>query len=223
MRDNDNRPDAGVSPERLQMLAYLERGADLSARSLALRFEDAVRQFDTAIGGANAADARIVAIPGEWTIAQVVDHVAQTMIRSAEELRHLLAGRQPPAPPVYAALLSDAAAWEPWKTLVHNVRVANWEFNALLAQAERFDTTHPGIPGTEPAFRVTVKTILVVNRAIGEGRVEPETFTAELSWQSYVLVQRLHLLDHRTQVRKLRAALAVRPPEDSGRVAGALK
>ena len=33
-------------------------------------------------------------------------------------------------------------------------------------------------------------------------------FAAELAWQEYALVQRLHLLDHRTQVRKLRAALA---------------
>ena len=35
---------------------------------------------------------------GEWTVAQVVDHVAQSTVRAAEELRHLLAGRRPPGP-----------------------------------------------------------------------------------------------------------------------------
>jgi hypothetical protein len=31
-------------------------------------------------------------------------------------------------------------------------------------------------------------------------------FSAELGWKEYALVQRLHLLDHRNQVRKIRAA-----------------
>jgi hypothetical protein len=216
MRHEDNRTGASVSPERSRMLTYLERGPDFSARSLALRFRDAVEQFDAAIGEVNVADARNVAIPGQWTIAQVMDHVAQTMIRSAEELRHLLQGRRPLAPPVYAALISDAAAWEPWPTHVHNVRAANGEFGALIAEAERFETTHPKTPVTQPTSRVTVTTVLVVNRAIGDGRVEPETFTAELTWQSYVLVQRLHLLDHRSQIRKLQAACAAAQTEESG-------
>ena len=33
-------------------------------------------------------------------------------------------------------------------------------------------------------------------------------FAAELTWAEYALVQRLHFLDHRGQVRALRAALA---------------
>ncbi len=216
MRHEDNRACASVSPERSRMLTYLERGPDLSAHALALRFEDALGQFDTAIGRGNAADARVVAIPREWTIAQVVDHVAQTMIRSAEELRHLLAGRRPPAPPVYAALISDAAAWESWETLVHNVRAANREFGALILEAERFETKHPEPPITQAASPLTVKTVLVVNRAIGNGRVEPETFTAELPWRSYVLVQRLHLLDHRSQIQKLQAACAAPRTGETG-------
>ena len=57
----------------------------------------------------------------------------------------------------------------------------------------------------EPAAPVTVRTILVFNRARAQGGVEPETFEAELRWKGYAMVQRLHLLDHRTQVRALRA------------------
>ena len=36
----------------------------------------------------------------------------------------------------------------------------------------------------------------------------PDIFTVELTWQEYALVQRLHFLDHRAQIRALRAALA---------------
>jgi len=48
----------------------------------------------------------------------------------------------------------------------------------------------------------------VVNRALPDGRFAPQTFIAELGWREYALVQRLHLLDHRTQVKKLREAIA---------------
>lgn len=54
----------------------------------------------------------------------------------------------------------------------------------------------------------TVRAILVVPRPLADGTVEPETFAAELDWKAYALVQRLHLLEHRTQVRRLRETLA---------------
>ncbi len=116
------------------------------------------------------------------------------MIRSADELRHLLAGRRPPAPPVYDSLVSGAAAWAPWAELLEGVRAADAEFDALLGAAT----------AAEPPATATVRAILVVNRPEGE----PEIFAAELGWKEYALVQRLHLLDHRTQVRTLRAAPA---------------
>ena len=126
---------------------------------------------------------------GEWSVAQVADHLAQTMIRSADELRHLLAGRRPPPPPVYDALTSGGALWAPWEELLGGVRSANAEFDDLLRAAA----------STDPAPSGTIRTILVAGS---------EVFPAELDWKQYALVQRLHLLDHRTQVRKIRAGLA---------------
>jgi hypothetical protein len=35
-------------------------------------------------------------------------------------------------------------------------------------------------------------------------------FAAELGWKEYALVQRLHFLDHREQIRGLRRTLGVR-------------
>lgn len=183
------------SPEKQRALEHLTGRAEaMPGAQVRARFRAAVAEFEAAIGGVDERTARASAGPGEWTIAQVVDHLAQTTARSADELRHLLAGRRPPAPPVYEALTSGAAHRVPWEELAAELAAANAEFDALLGRA---------VEG-EPAPGPTVRTVLVINRTLPDGRVEPETFDAELGWKGYTLAARLHLLDHRTQVRALR-------------------
>jgi hypothetical protein len=184
------------SPERQKAIDYLTvRAEALPAEQVIARFRAAVAEFDAAVGGFEEDDARTVVAPGEWTAAQIVDHLAQTTIRNADELRHLLDGRRPPAPPVYEALVSGAAHRLPWEELKAELAEANAEFARLLAHAAR----------QEPKAGVTVRTILVINRTLPDGTVEPEHFDAELGWKGYAMTARLHLLDHRTQVRKLHA------------------
>jgi hypothetical protein len=185
-----------LSPERQRAMEYLiERAGAMPGPQVLARFRAAASEFAAAIDGVDEATARAVLVAGEWSIAQVVDHLAQTTIRNAGELRHLLEGRRPPAPPVYEALTSGAAHRVPWEDLTAELAAANGEFAALLGRA---------VEGA-PASELTVRTILVINRTLADGRVEPETFDAELHWKGYALAARLHLLDHRTQVRALRA------------------
>jgi hypothetical protein len=191
-----------LSPERQRALEYLTERADAMPGSQVLaRFRAAVGEFEAAIEGLDEATARAVVAPGEWTVAQVVDHLAQTTIRNADELRHLVEGRRPPAPPVYEALTSGAAHRVPWGALTAELGAANGEFAALLGRAVEQETTSA----------LTVRTVLVINRTRPDGRVEPETFDAELGWKGYALAARLHLLDHRTQVRALRKRGETRP------------
>lgn len=171
------------------------RAAQLGPAGILARFRAAVTEFEAAVDGLTEAEARRQVRDGEWTIAQVVDHLAQTTIRSAEELRHLLAGRRPPGPPVYEALSSGAAARLPWEELRDGLQAANAELAALLATSVSVE-----IPET-----AMVEAILVVERPGAGGG--PEVFPAGLGWRAYALVQRLHLLDHRNQVRALRALL----------------
>jgi hypothetical protein len=186
-----------TSPERTRMLDYLTtRAAALGPAELRARFRTAATELEAAVAGLDEATARRPPGPGEWSIAQVVDHVAQTTIRSAEELRHLLAGRRPPWPPVYEALTSGAAAWIPWSELLEGLAAAHAELDGILA----------GLPGLEIREGARVRAILVVNRT---GEPGPDVFPAELDWREYALVQRLHALDHRTQVRAIRARLGV--------------
>ena len=51
----------------------------------------------------------------------------------------------------------------------------------------------------------TVKTAVVALRKLEDGRTGPQIFFAELGWKEYALLQRLHLLDHRTQIKNLHA------------------
>jgi len=185
-----------VSPDRQKATDYLTvRAEGMPAEQVVARFRAAVGEFEAALDGLDEREARTVTIPGEWTAVQVVDHLAQTTARNADELRHLLDGRRPPAPPVYEALVSGAAHRVPWQELKADLAEANAVFGTLLGLAAR----------RAPAPGLTIRTILVINRTLADGTVEPEHFDAELGWKGYALTARLHLLDHRTQVRKLRA------------------
>ena len=188
-----------LAPESIRMLDYVKtRSAEMTAAAIRDRIRVAAQELESAVAAVSAEQARLRPIPGKWTIAEVVDHIAQTQVRGAEELRHLLAGRRPPLPPVYEALQSGAGQWAPWELLVEDLRDANRSMIALLEGASH-----------EPAANApTVKTVVVTLRKLENGRTEPQIFFAELGWKEYALLQRLHLLDHRTQVRKLHAAVS---------------
>jgi hypothetical protein len=183
-----------LSPERQRAVEYLTTRAEaMPGAQVLARFRAAVGELEAAVEGLDEVEARTAWIPGEWTAAQVVDHLAQTTARNVDELRHLVEGRRPPAPPVYEALVSGAAHRVPWEELKAGLAEANAELAALLARAAAEEV---------PAAR-TIRTILVINRTRDDGSVEPEHFDAELGWKGYALTARLHLLDHRTQVRRL--------------------
>ena len=187
-----------LAPESLQMMAYLaKRSAELSATAIRERIRAAARELEETVASIPAADARIRPISGKWNIAEVVDHISQTQVRAAEELRHLFAGRRPPLPPVYEALRSGAGEWAPWQLLVDELHQAN---RALLEVLE-------GATDSPPPDAVTVRTVMVALCKQPDGTSKPQIWFEDLGWKEYALCQRLHLLDHRTQVKKLREAL----------------
>ena len=187
---------------RARTVDYLRtRAASLDAGRIRARVRAAGAELEAALAGLGETDARRRTGPGEWTVAQVVDHVAQSTVRAAEELRHLLAGRRPPGPPIYEGLLSGAAHRVPWAELLTGLREANAALDAALDEATR----QP--PADSPS--ATAPAILTAEGP--DSGSDPEIFAAELSWKEYALVQRLHYLDHREQVRRIRAALGVPP------------
>jgi hypothetical protein len=185
--------NTSVSPEKARAQEYLTTRAEaMTAQQIRARMRAAVVELDAAVDGVSQQASRQVVVAGEWTIAQVVDHVAQGTIRVADELRCLIEGRTPPAVPVYEGIVSGAAHRVPFAELLEGMRAANAEVDALLGRAIE----------SEPAAGPTARTILVFNRADGT----EEFFDMHLTWKGYAMCQRLHLLDHRTQIKKLRDA-----------------
>lgn len=191
---------AELAPESIRMLDYLRtRASEMSAMAIRSRIHAAAGELENAIATVSASEARLRPFAGKWTIAEVVDHISQTQVRGAEELRHLLAGRRPPLPPVYEALRSGAGQWAPWELLVEELHQANRAMMEVLEAA----SDHPS-DGNAP----TVRTVMVALRKLENTSTEPQIFFVELTWKEYSLLQRLHLLDHRRQVKELHAAAA---------------
>ena len=191
---------APLAPESLRMLDYLRtRASEMSAMAIRSRIHAAAGELENAIAAVSASEARLRPFAGKWTIAEVVDHISQTQVRGAEELRHLLAGRRPPLPPVYEALRSGAGQWAHWELLVEELHQANRAMMEVLEAA----SDHPS-DGNAP----TVRTVMVALRKLENTSTEPQIFFVELTWKEYALLQRLHLLDHRRQVKELHAAAA---------------
>jgi len=194
LKASDGQP---LSPEAERALDYLRtRPAELNVAGVRERVRAAALELEKLVDGVPENEARERPIAGKWNIAEVVDHIAQTQIRAVEELRHLLAGRRPPGPPVYGGLCTGAPDCVSWPELVDGLRSANQALVELLAEA----------PGAAEEGGATARTILVVNG---------QTFSVDLDWKQYALVQRLHLLEHRTQVKKLLEALASGPAHPS--------
>ena len=200
MKEQQDTRGEPLSPEALHMLDYLRtRAAEMGTSGIRERIRAAAQELEKLVCEVSETEARTRPVSGKWTIAEVVDHLAQTQVRGAEELRHLLAGRRPPGPPVYEALRSGASEWAPWSELVGGLREANQSMLDLLESAPE---------GPEEPDAPTVRTILVVTRTLPDGKTAPQIFAGECSWKEYAILQRLHLLDHRTQVKKIRASIA---------------
>src|SRR5580658_3506509 len=121
----DALTDIGGAPlwtESLQAIEYLRsRAAKLTTAGLRERVRAATQELENIVAPVTESDARARPLADKWTIAEVVDHIAQTQIRSAEELRHLFHGRRPPGPPVYEALRTGAPEWAPWAELIEGL------------------------------------------------------------------------------------------------------
>ncbi len=203
----DGRP---LSPESVRMMDYLHsRALTLSAAEICERLRAAAGELERVVGSADETAVRHRPFAGKWHMADVVDHISQSQIRGAEELRHLLTGRRPPGPPVYEALKSGASDWAPWPTLVAGLHSANVEMIAILESASRDEERPASDKPSEPqptAAAPTVCTLVVANTKLADDQLAAQLWFAELNWKEYALLQRLHLLDHRTQMKKLIAA-----------------
>jgi hypothetical protein len=87
---------------------------------------------------------------------------------------------------------------------------ANMEMIAIMESAAR-EEEKSGAKVSDAASREnapTVLTLMVATTKLPNDELVAQLWFAELLWKEYALLQRLHLLDHRTQMKKLMAACA---------------
>lgn len=136
------------------------------------------------------------AMPGEWTIQEIVDHLVETHRPGLDELRCLLAGQRPPGEPIPAALQSKAPLLRPWPWLLAELRRVHGDIEGTLAR----------IPG-DFLSDARAPLVMVVNAPRPDGGFEPLHWVEDLDWKAYAIVWRLHTLDHLNQAKKVLAAL----------------
>lgn len=159
---------------------------------LAAAFSALEQLLDTVPSGAVGR----VAIPGEWTIQEIVDHLVETHRAVADELRCLLAGQRPPGDPIPAGLQSKAPLLRPWRWLREELRRVHDDHLRLVAEAPPDGT-----------LEVRAPVVMVVNMPNEGGGFTPLHWVEELDWKAYAIVGRVHVLDHLSQAKKVLAKL----------------
>jgi len=165
--------------ESARLRSYLAgQSAKLSAADLRRRVDEAAVEFFAALEPATDATARTAPSPGEWSVAEIVDHVAVTLDDVTRIMRALSSGRRPAGPMTGHA---PASAATPYPELVARVRRSHAAALELLG-------TLDGEPHTDL-------------------RISDGDF-GELNWKGFALILRLHYKDHAQQARRALETLA---------------
>ena len=185
-----------MRPEQIKAMEYLrDRGSRLAASQVHERVAAGFAALESFLDGITEAEARVRALPGEWSIQEVADHLVETHRPSLEELRDLLAGRRPPGEPIQAGLQSRDPLARPWTELLGELKRLQAEIVAALGAApDRFNDARAPI-------------VMVINVKEPDGRETPLHWIEELDWKAYAIIFRLHVLDHLGQARKILRAV----------------
>ena len=167
-----------------KLRGYLRaQGGKLSAEQIRDRIQEAADEFFGVVRDVAEPGARKSPAPGEWSLAEILDHVVFTLERVTGVIGGLVAGRKPPAPLEIGA--TSGIATLPWAELLARLGKSQTALSALLT-ANRHE------PHTD--LRVS------------------EGYFGDINWKEYALILRLHYRDHASQARKTLEALGGTSP-----------
>ncbi len=190
-----------LRPEQIKAKEYMhQKGTLLPAAQVHERVGAAFAAMETLLDGVGEAEARARAIPGEWTVQEVVDHLVETHRPSLDELRDLLESRRPAGGPVPASLQSADPMGRRYGDLVSDLKAVHAAVLRVLS----------GAPDRMTDARAPL--VMVINARESDGGEAPLHWIEELDWKAYAVTAfRLHELDHLNQIKKtLKAGLAAR-------------
>ena len=165
--------------EQQKLQGYLKsQGTKLSAEQIRDRIQEAGDEFLGVVRDVSESVTRRSPAPGEWSLAEILDHVIHTHERITRVIDGLVAGRKPGAPMEIGATSGIAAL--PWPELLARLRRNQSALSALL-------TGNRDEPNAD--LRVS------------------EGYFGDVNWKEYALILRLHYKDHAGQARKTLEAL----------------
>jgi hypothetical protein len=189
-----------LRPEQIKAKEYLHlKGTLLPAVQVHERVGAAFAAMESVLDGVTEKEARTRAIPGEWSVQEVVDHLVATNRPSLDELRDLLENRRPTGGPIPASLQSADPMSRDYGALAADLKAVHAEILRVLSAA----------PDRPTDARAPV--VMVINAKEPDGRETPLHWIEELDWKAYAIIFRLHELDHLNQAKKV--LKAVRAPQ----------
>ena len=164
---------------REKLRSYLAaQSARLPAAEIRARLDEAAQEFFAAVSGVDDARAHRRPAPGEWSVAEVVDHVTVTLEDVLPLMGTLAGGALPTQEMVVSHAPANAAL--PLATLLERLRRGQAAVADFLAAQ-----------GAEPHTDLRVA----------------DGYFGQINWKGYALILRLHYRDHAQQVARTLAAV----------------
>ena len=182
--------------ERQKARDYLRtRGTLVSVPVIRERVGAAFEALEAVLASVPVELAARRALPGEWTVQEVVDHLLESNRPGLDELRCLVAGRRPPGEPIPAGLQSKDPGSRPWPWLARELARVHRDILETL-------------DGVAPEFTTEARAplIMVTYARDAAGGTVPLHWIEDLDWKAYAIVFRLHAIDHMNQIKKTLAA-----------------
>lgn len=185
-----------LRPEQRAVLDYLQQqGTDVPTARLIDSVRHSFAAFDKAIDGLDEDLARRSPRPDSWSVQEIVDHLATTHGRGAEQLAAVFGG-QPIGEAIPPSLQSSDPLAKTWTEAVTELKAIH---NGIVEHLSQLPD--------DLSFDLKVPISLWVKAQTEAGDVETLHWIENCDWKAAVLVVAIHTDDHRNQVQRTLAAL----------------
>ena len=186
-----------LHPAKQRALDYVRRkGTEASLDSLKDRLRRSFADLEDAIDTLNEETARRRPQEGHWSIQEIVDHLAISHRRGAEQVNALIAGRSP-GEAIPAGLQSADPMGKPWPEAVNEIKVVHHDFLALLEQIDE----NMSLDRTAPV-------VMLLKVPDEDGALQILEWIEDLDWKAFLLVVPVHNREHLDQIQRTLSAVA---------------
>jgi len=185
----DLRPT--LKPEQVRALEYVRRkGTEASWAEIRRRLVETLESLDQALDAVSEVEARRKPSPDRWCVQEIVDHLTVSNRPALAQLRSLQAGESVESA-IPASLQSDAPMERSWAEALEDLRAVHEELVTLA------DTL-----SNDVSQEARAPVVMVVRCETEGGQTEPVEWIETFDWKAYVLLLRVHVLEHIGQIQR---------------------